>query len=154
FQDGQTSGPVAFAPVIGGNAQFTLPVQVSPDPLALVAPGAQPVIQVNWADLTNPSTLKFSYDSDMDRLLDLRTLSAGSSIAGLDHVANYLASLEKSGLLAQKLPILNKSVGQILDFASQFQAWVNAFAQDPGVTIQTLLVQLDQAFGVAAGSPL
>ncbi len=154
FQDGQASSAPSFAPAITGDAHLTLPVQVSPDPLALVAPGAKPTINLTWADLTNLSTVNLSYNSDMDRLLELRNVSASDIVQGLTDVGNYLSSLATTGLLAVKLPILNKSIGDIVGFAGQFQTWVSAFANDPGATIQTILQQLDEAFDVPVGSTL
>ncbi len=154
FHDGQVSDSPTFAPTITGDAHLTLPIQVKPDPLALIAPGTTPVISLTWANLADPSSLDLSYNSAMDRLLELRDVSAGDIIQGLTQVGDYLSNLSVSGALAAKLPVLNESIGDIVGFAGQFQTWVGSFADDPGATVQTLLQQLDEAFDVPTGSPL
>ena len=65
----------------------------------------------------------------------------------------YISSLEKFSFLSEKLPLLNKSVSELVGAADQLLAKVNAAAmQTPDGTLQTLANVLDQALGLPANA--
>ena len=69
-------------------------------------------------------------------------------IAALAGVASYLADAEGDSLLAQKIPGLNRSLGEVAGYAEKFLAFVAAFQDNPAVVLQELEARLEDAFGL------
>ena len=92
-------------------------------------------------------------------LLDLRHISVTSVIAGLQSVAHLIDAADPSNsssqlaFLNEKLPLINLSAKDLVDYASSFLNQLDAVAQDPAASLQALQTELDNALGISPSSP-
>jgi len=144
---GQRIGDIAAAPVIRGSVGATLPLHVTPNILGASHP-ANPELVLDWPDVADANTLSITLH-DADLLLDFTTWDSSAVIAALAGVASYLADAEGDSLLAQKIPGLNRSLGEVAGYAETFLAFVAAFQDNPAAVLQELEARLEDAFGLA-----
>jgi hypothetical protein len=94
---------------------------------------------------------------DVQSLLDkFRNLSFDDIIAGLKFVVNYLRSLDGSGgagsavagALNFKIPLIDKSVADLVDMASAFADRLSAITNNPSSAVQDLNKFIDGLFGL------
>src|SRR5207237_4445697 len=87
--------------------------------VTLPLPG-DPKVEVHWADLTqafDPATdLKFP---DVGDALNFDKMSFADILAAFHKLVDYLNGLSSFGFLKEKLPLINKSVSDILNFAGK-----------------------------------
>lgn len=143
---GSRIGDVVSGPAVSGSVNATLPLQVTPNILGASHP-ADPELVLSWPDITDGNTLSVSLN-DADLLLDFTNLDSATVIAALSAVASYLADAEGSSFLAQKIPGLNRSLGEIAGYAEQFLAFVTDFQNDPAGVLQELEAKIEAAFGL------
>ncbi|MDB5319040.1 MAG: cya 2, partial [Phycisphaerales bacterium] len=137
---------------LSGSANLTLPLQVTPNILGAGAPAA-PAATVTWTDIRDPNTLSVNFNADTSRLLDFQNISFAGVLQAILQGVQYISSLEKFSFLSQKLPLLNKSVADLVGAADQLLAKVNAAATASGAdTLQTLAAVLNTALGLPANS--
>src|SRR5207245_558477 len=115
---------------------------------------ANPEIDITWSDITDPNTLQVTPNADMGRLLDFKDLSFSQIVDAFVKVANYLTKLQQFSFLQSKLPLVNKSVSDLLDYASKFATQLQSFENNPTDSLQDINLALKSALGLPAGSPL
>ena len=101
----------------GGQAGLTLPVKLVPD----IVPGGQgqPEISLHWTDISDlssldPPTLNDDFLNALDGLADL---SFTDIVSILGQFRGMLDNLEGTGLLGNKLPLINRSVSDLIDLS-------------------------------------
>src|SRR5205807_8145241 len=114
---------------------------------------AKPETDVTWSDI-NHRSLTVTPNADMNRLLAFKDLSFSQIVAAFGQVVNYLTKLEQFSLLNDKLPLLNKSVSDLLDYANKFAAQLQAFESNPTDSVQDINLALKSALGLPPNSPL
>jgi Ca2+-binding RTX toxin-like protein len=140
------------SPTLTGSANLTLPLSVTPNIFGAGAPAA-PAATVTWTDIRDPNTLSVNFNADTSKLLDFQNISMAGVIQAILQGVQYIASLEKFSFLSTKLPLLNKSVSDLIGAADQLLAKVNAAANaTPADTLQTLATVLDSALGLPANA--
>ena len=94
---------------------------------------------------------------DLQSIIDkFRDLSFDDIIGGLKFIINFLQSLEGTGgsgspiagALAYKIPLIDKSVSDLVDIAGQFTDKLNAIINNPSGSIQDLNKFIDGALGL------
>ncbi|RPI46984.1 MAG: LEPR-XLL domain-containing protein, partial [Betaproteobacteria bacterium] len=129
-----------------GAVSGNLPIALQ-GPQIIDLPGA-PRVQFSMSNPFEPATLSIT-------LVDLAPLQAYQSfdiadvIAGLTSLANFFNSVEGFSHLDRKLPLLNRSVTDLVSFVNNFQSAVASLQSAGPVTVQQLEQKLEQAFGVA-----
>jgi hypothetical protein len=104
-------------PKFEGFANLTLPVQASVGPITLTS-APYPAIRINWSDITQIETLTVDA-SALGNLLDFRNFGLTDVINALHKVVDYLRTLEGFSFLDEKLPLVNRSIADLLDFADK-----------------------------------
>ena len=131
-------------PVLMSDISATLPgVTVKNDFLGVI-PGT-PTITVNVPDFDDVSSAVPSFNADMDPLLDFEHLSFANIVDGLGGVRDFLSSVADFGFLGDPLPLVNLSVGDIVDFAASFVAAIDDLATNPASTIQDVEQRINVA---------
>ncbi|MEX2188872.1 MAG: right-handed parallel beta-helix repeat-containing protein [Pirellulales bacterium] len=141
------------SPEVSGSAHVVLPIRLNPNFLGAEHP-ADPRITVDWPDITNAGTLTLNFNEDMQELANFEYVSQLDVIDALASAAEYLASLEEFSFLGEKLPLVNRSVSDILGYAAEFTRQVQSVRDDPGATLQELERRLEVALGLVPDSPL
>jgi hypothetical protein len=140
---------ITAAPQISGSANFVLPVRADPNMFGASHP-ANPALVVTWTDITNPATLSATPNADMQQLLDFRDLNFVDIVQALEATIEYLATLEQFSFLNQKLPLVNASVIELVDYADVFAERLEELRNDPASSLQFV----EQAIEWRSGSIL
>ncbi|MCX5661043.1 MAG: hypothetical protein NTW19_15245, partial [Planctomycetota bacterium] len=141
---------VASAPIITGNATATLPVTVNPAVFGLGS--GSPVVTVNWTNIANPATLGVAYNADAQPLLEFSKVGSADVAAAIQSFATFLGNQQTTGLYGQKLPGLNRTVGQLLDLGALTAQDGLDFAGRPAGAVQFLAHGVADAFGLPDSS--
>ena len=131
-------------PVLTGFANLTLPVRMAV-PVGGISLDPQARILVSWPDITVPATLNVQLQN-LDVLLDFEHLGFGNFVSALQNIVSYLRSIESLGFLGQKLPLVNRSISNLLALADSFAQKVEAFQNDPGQSLQAIEELIEDAF--------
>jgi Ca2+-binding RTX toxin-like protein len=149
---GQIGGTGAKLDVGGinftGSANATLPIVVSGIPITLPADAK---VTINWPDLSDPGTLDVQFPN-LDDILNFEGLNFDSILAALQGVLNYLSSLKGLEFLNYKLPILNASASDLLDFTKDFADDLQKLRDNPVGTLQEVAGAIEQQFGLSPGT--
>ena len=130
-------------------ASATIPVRMSPNLLGADHP-ANPQITLDWADVTDPSALSLSFNSDMDRLLDYERLDYQSVLTALAEAADFLRDrLDRGNFLSEDLPLLGNSVTELLGFAEDFAGRVERASDESVTTLGSLERTIESAFNLS-----
>jgi len=132
------------APNISGFANLTLPVVLT-TPMTGLSLDPQAAIALSWPDLTNPSTLNVDLQH-LDNLADFQNFGFQQFLDVLQGVLQYLRKIESFSFLGQKLPLINKSVDDLLTLADEFAAKLDAFKANPGQSLQAIEELIEDAF--------
>lgn len=131
-------------PTTSGTASATLPVQVQGGILSL---GPDPRVQLSMSNVFNPGTLSLSFP-DLTALTNYQNLDFNDVLAALNQVVTYLGTVEGFSFLNLDLPVIDKSVTDLLSFVPGFGTDVSDL-QGLGVsTLQQLEAKIEQAFGL------
>ncbi len=133
------SNPSALVNVgLSGQADLTLPVRLVPD----IVPGGQgdPEITLHWTDISDlgsldPPTLNQDFEDALDGLADL---SFTDIILILGQFRGMLDDLEGTGLLGDKLPLVNRSISELIDISDALGVVIDALGDDPAATLETV----------------
>jgi Ca2+-binding RTX toxin-like protein len=130
-----------------GFANLTLPVVIQPAlPGLILPPGAR--LTVVWTDIADPATLRIE-QSGLDQLFKFDHFTFNDLLAAIQGVIDYLATLEKFGFLNQKLPLLNRSISDLLQATGDLAEKIEAFKQNPAGSLQAIEELLEDAIGLA-----
>ena len=131
-----------------GSANATLPIVVSGIPITLPADAK---VTIDWPDLSDPSTLDVQYPN-LDDILNFEGLNFDSILAALQGVLGYLSSLKGLGFLNNKLPIINASASDLLDFTKDFSDDLQKLRDNPVGTLQEVAGAIETQFGLSPGT--
>ncbi len=135
-------------PQVSGSMNVKLPVRAKAPWLAAGTEATGDVI-VSWPDITSLDTLSVTHASSLNQLVNFSELSGDDLLLALRNATDYLSQLEQFGFLKDKLPILNRSLSDLVGLGSQFKTLADGFSKQP---VQTLL-QLETALETALGLP-
>jgi|GEM_PF-2107120 len=148
-------GSLIDPPAFTGVATAVLPVTGTLGG-ALGALTGDPRIEVEF-DLTDISTPGEISAPDIslegfDELLDFRDLSINDVLTTLTSAVDFLTMFQEFDFLSVDLPLIGQSVADILDFASEFGAFVDQFTStDESAENPTLLTNLEERLDAALG---
>jgi hypothetical protein len=134
------------APVFSGSATVNLPnITVDAGFLALTG---NPSVTITLPDITNPSSVQVTLNSDLlsSALNKFQHLSFADITSGLVTVDHLLGSYPQLGFLNQKLPVIDKSVTELLDYANSFAMAINQALANPAGAVQEIQDKLNAAF--------
>lgn len=136
--------PISFT----GSLDLVLPIsaQIGGTPLAL--PGS-PAVEIHWGDLTQPfdasTDVKFP---DLSDIANFKDMSFENLVAMLQKLVDYLKNLQSFSFLNTKLPLIDKSVADLVDFADSLATKIGQFQSNPQQTIQDAQTFLSNTLGV------
>jgi len=130
---------------ITGSANLRLPLVMNPP--ILNAPGsAQSAIVVAWTDITRPDTLQIRTEN-IDFIAGLAATGDRWMLLALQELRGFLESLESTALNTP-LPLVNRSILDLLGFVEEIAAKIEEFRNRPESTLQFLERKLEVAFGL------
>ena len=119
---------LAAPPAITGSASLNLPITAN---LLGTPLSGHPAMTVTWSDITDPLTLVAGYNADLAPVLDVQHVSAATITAALQDAGSYLNQLTSLSFLKDKLPVVNKSVADLLGMNSRLTDVITNFAANP-----------------------
>ncbi len=128
-----------------GTASVNLPVQVQGGILEL---GADPRVVVSMSNVFNPSTLSVTFP-DLTALTNYKNLDIDDVLAGLNQFVSYLGSVEGFSFLNLDLPVIDKSVSDLLSFIPSLTGDIADLQTLGAPNLQALEARIEQAFGLA-----
>lgn len=130
-------------PTIDGSLNVTLPLTAT----ILGTPvSGSPELVIAWADITTGSPdLTFN---GADELLRFEHFDSDDLIGALSDLADYLVGLEDYEFMQQKIPGLDKSLGEIAGYAATFLNYVDNFEENAAASLDELESALETAFGL------
>ena len=84
-----------------------------------------------------------------DILPDFSNLSFADIIAMLQALANFLGQFESFGFLKEPIPLIDKSVNDLLGFAEEFATKLDELQSNPAGTLQLLEDKINESLGIA-----
>jgi Ca2+-binding RTX toxin-like protein len=129
-----------------GSINFVLPVKLTADFLTIPSDAS---IVLDWPDVTkdfDPSkNLKFN---GLESLTDLKDLDFNDIMAALRAVLGYLRQLQGFAVLDAEIPLLDRSLNDLLDYADGFAAKVEQLQQNEQGTLQELQTYIRSELGL------
>ena len=124
---------VIDGPNLVGSLDVLLPLQA----VILGLPTAgNPNITIAWADMfSGAPDLQFN---NLEDLFDLSHLSDEQIIGALGEVGEFLLAMQNFSLYDVQIPGINKSLGELFDYADRFLQKIEQFLADPNSTINDL----------------
>ncbi|HSB91143.1 MAG TPA: calcium-binding protein, partial [Anaerolineales bacterium] len=101
-----------------------------------------------------PPDIDITYDTNLNSLLNFDDLSFSQILSVLSAIIGNLADFESSGVLSTKIPLIDKSVSDLLSNVDKFNSALQAMQANPAGSLQTLAQKLTEALGVPAGLSL
>jgi parallel beta-helix repeat protein len=130
---------------ITGSANLRLPLAMNPP--ILNAPGTGPsAVVVTWTDITRPDTLQIRTEN-IDLIAGLAATGDRWVLLALQELRGFLTSLDSTALNTP-LPLVNRSVLDLLGFVEDIAARIEEFRNRPESTLQFLERKLELAFGL------
>jgi hypothetical protein len=128
-----------------GTLNATLPIAVTGNVIAL--PGA-PRVQVSMTNVFQPGTLSVTFP-DLQPLLNYQNLDFGDVTTAFGQLVTYLSTIDGFSFLNLDLPLIDKSVSDLVSFVSKFGSAKAALEASGAQTIQALEAQIESAFGIS-----
>ena len=131
---------------MAGSGQITFDtIQVAG--LGGLAFGADPDIDIQIADITDSSSVSFSY-TDLGNLYDTRTMTISSVLSALSEGVEFLSSVEELSFINFTIPVLNQNVADTLSLASDLTESLEQAENtaDSGGSLQLFNTDLDAVF--------
>jgi Ca2+-binding RTX toxin-like protein len=127
--------------------------------------GGKLSLTASAADLTvRGNVIKLDFNGpDFNNILDhFRHLSFSDIIGALKLLTGFLQSLEGTGgagnaiagALAFRLPLVNRSISDLIDMASSLSDKLDAIAANPSGSVQQLDTMLHSLLGIAGSTPI
>ncbi|MCC6234628.1 MAG: right-handed parallel beta-helix repeat-containing protein [Verrucomicrobiales bacterium] len=130
---------------LAGAANLRLPLEMNPPILNAPGTGTAALV-VTWPDITRPETLSLRTEN-LDLIAGLSALGDRWVLIALQQVRDFLESLESTALNTP-LPLVNRSVLDLLAIAEDIAARIDAFQRQPEATLQFVERKLEAAFGL------
>ncbi|MBK8019188.1 MAG: LEPR-XLL domain-containing protein [Betaproteobacteria bacterium] len=128
-----------------GTLNASLPISVTGNVIGL--PGA-PRVQISMSNVFQPNTLQVTFP-DLQPLLNYRELGFDDIVTAFGQLVTYLGQMEGFSFLNQDLPLIDRSVTDLVSFVSKFSDAKTALQNGGAATIQALEQAIEQAFGIA-----
>lgn len=142
---------LTVAPRVNGSAEVRLPVRMSAQVAGVTLP-AETHLLVNWPDVTRPESLSAQV-SPQGNLLDSRRSMAVSQFAeGLGKVIAFLRRVQSAGVFQARLPILNRSLGELIDVAEKLEVLKRQIEADPPASLDEILALVNRTLGSAVAA--
>jgi Ca2+-binding RTX toxin-like protein len=145
---------------INGSASLVLPIDLNVLGVNLTGLTGTPVLRIGIGDITSPNTASLSFDAfqgGINPLQKLAKLNVQQVISVIRQLADYLVRLaapaSNSSAFTTKLPVVDKSLSELIGYAQTFTQWLDALANDPSKTIQAFLAPLNASLRTAFGLP-
>lgn len=87
--------------------------------------------------------------TDLDDLTNFQNLTFDDLIVALQSLAGFLGQFEAFGFLNQPLPLVNKSVNDLLSYADDLADAFNDAKSNPSATLQFLESKLKESIGIS-----
>jgi hypothetical protein len=128
---------------LAGSISATLPVTAT----ILGSPvGGDPNVTMSWPNVYSGSpAVAFNNFSELFAFEDV---GESDVLTGLESFAAFLADTQGQSLYSVEIPGIGISMGEAFDFAEQFLAAVQQFADDPNATLNLLENKLEAALGL------
>lgn len=112
-------------------------------------PTARIIIDV--PDFGDPTTASIAFDPPeaFDEIFKSEGIGFREIVDALVGIRDYLRDIAGAGFLSQKIPLLNRSLSEIIDYAGQFSAVVDAFENDAASSLQDVENKLKSALGLS-----
>jgi Ca2+-binding RTX toxin-like protein len=139
-------------PQISGSANINLPIQLAAQVGGISLPVNTGVV-VDLPSITDLGTLsvKLEPEVQLESLLDsLEAIAMGQVIEGVKRVVGFLRDVQSRGVFQQRLPVLNRSLADLLDTAEKLDALSRELENNPPTTIGAAIARINQALGSAA----
>ena len=128
------------------SADLWLPIRL--EPAILSGNQGNPLVEVHWADITDTNTLTVGV-SNFDALKGLENLSLQAIIGALRSFRTFLDEhVKDSELLATKLPLINRSISDLIDVLPVLDDLIETLEDNQGATLQEIKDKLAGKFGV------
>ncbi len=151
FGDSDIAGAVRFTGGLAGGetAAFTFSdVRITGgdlfDPSALPTPS----IGIALADFADPASATVT-TTGFEDFGDFRDLTMEGVLRALRAAIEVIDSTANVDLLNEQIPLIDRSVLDLIDIAEQFTAKIDALADDPAASVQALEEAIEDAFGLA-----
>lgn len=128
---------------IGGSATVRLPLVMNPPILNAPSTGP-PAVLIAWPDFTRPDTLQIRTEN-IDLIAGLSALKDQAISLALGQLRQYLIALQSTALNTP-LPLIGKSVLEILGFVEDITRRVQEFQNRPEQTLQFIERKLEEIF--------
>jgi Ca2+-binding RTX toxin-like protein len=138
--DPVTTG-IVFVAADAGVTYFAVAEDLTPLPAFEKVTIDTPVLPDVKVDVTNLPT----------DLLDFSDIGIRDVIQGLLFLTDFLDQYEQFGFLSEKIPLVNRSVNDLLAFADELATGVEEFQADPEGSLQRLEAKLSEALGIGPG---
>jgi len=117
----------------------------------VITPALPPAVTFSFPDITNLASFTPTF-TNFNELLNFEHLSSTNIVDALKGIKDYLNTLSGFSFLNLKLPLIDKSVSELVDYVAKFADKVSAFEADPAGSLQELATALETAFGLAPGT--
>ncbi|MGE3312307.1 MAG: hypothetical protein AB7O66_20265, partial [Limisphaerales bacterium] len=147
------------APVLSGSIDITAPT-ITLEPELIDLPEGEP-IRIYIPDIHFTDYNAAPYDPDFNAtglfitlptvggLGNFSCLTFLNIVQALDSIADELEAMQGLGFLGQRIPLINRSIGDLLDGAANFAELVEGLATADADTIATLEADLEAFFQVS-----
>src|SRR6185437_15323257 len=138
---------------VSGSASASLPITVTPS-IANAAISGTPTLSISLANITNPAGAIVTAPQ-LGNLSSLGNMTFANAMTALNQLISYLQSLAPLPEFGGKLPLINKSVDDLLGYSQKLINVLNQIASSPDTTLQALSTDLNnrlQASGVHTAS--
>jgi hypothetical protein len=112
-----------------------------------------PTFTITVPDITNPTNVQTS-ESDFGALLNFQHLSFSQIFFGLQSAVMALSTYQDFGFLNQKLPVINKSLVDLVDYGAGLAGALTGLGNNQPSVLQGLTTALDTALGLPPSSNL
>src|SRR5262249_11746226 len=141
-----------LTPQVTGSASISLPVKLAAQVAGVTLP-ASTAVAVSMPDVTNPNSLSVTLTPAPQLagiLSNLEAVAVGQVLAGVQRLVGFLRAVQSRGVFQQKLPVLNRSLADVLDLAEKLDALSRELQTNPPTTIGEALARINQLLGSAA----
>jgi Ca2+-binding RTX toxin-like protein len=143
----QVLGSLVGNPTFSGSAHLSLPVQFRVSIAGFELPIDEKVL-VDWTDITDPSKLALTVTPP----ITAQNLTISVLLTGLDKARDFLVDLQKGTLFQQDLPLVKRSLADLVNPAERLDAALRDLHQNPPTTVDQLISRLGKLLGHSPSS--